>query len=56
MEAITEAGNWPTTDVIEDFDALKGAKLVIYSDYDGMVLKVVSLYQAFCKHLRVMEM
>ncbi len=46
MKSLTAAGDWTTTDVIEDFNALKGNKLVIYSDYDGMVRKVVSLYQA----------
>ena len=41
----TEKAGFSTPDLVEAFDAIKGEKLVIYSPYDGMVLKAHSLFQ-----------
>lgn len=42
----TEYALWTTNDVLEAWNEIKGRKFVIYSEYDGMVSKADSLYQA----------
>jgi hypothetical protein len=49
MKSMTEWASWTTTDVLESWEEIKGEKLVIYSEYDGVVLKVKSLYEAIHK-------
>ena len=46
MKFSTECALWTTTDVLEAWNEIKGRKFVIYSEYDGMVAKTHSLYQA----------
>jgi hypothetical protein len=46
MQSMTTFASWTTTDVLECWQELKGAKLIIYSEFDGVVLKTHSLYQA----------
>lgn len=41
----SDSTGWSTPDVLDAFDAIKGDKLVIYSPYDGVVLKTFSLFQ-----------